>query len=476
MRVNLLLLFALSQLTLRAQILTTLHTFTGSDGATPRSGVIQGSDGNFYGTTSGGGANNAGTIFRVASGGRLTTLYSFCEQTNCTDGSNPSTPLLQAIDGGFYGTTQNGGAAGFGTFFRITLDGAFKTVYNFCAQTSCADGGNPEVGLVQAADGYLWGATQTGGANGAGAIFKIAPNGSLTPMYAICSQPDCADGRTVSGALVQALNGNFYGAMTFGGSEDGLRAGGGTLFEITPSGVFSILHTFCPGSACGGGFMPSAGLTPGKNGLLYGTTTRGGLGVIFTISLNGDYSELCSSSGCPEGLVSPLLLASDGNFYGTIDFGGPTSYGAIFQVTPAGGQTSIYSFCQQTGCPDGAYPTGNLIQGTDGAIYGTTSGQKGDDPPSDDGSVFRLSVGLGPFVESQPASAQVGGVVRILGTNLTGASELTFNGVRAGFTVASSSEIVTKVPVGATTGTIEVVVPSGTLSSKGQFFVIPSGS
>jgi len=253
MRVTTLVLFAMAQLTVRAQTLATLHTFMGGDGATPRSGVIQGTDGNFYGTTSGGGANNAGTIFKVASDGQLTTVYSFCEQTNCTDGSNPSTPLLQAIDGALYGTTQNGGTAGFGTFFRITLEGAFTALYGFCTQTSCSDGGNPQVGLVQAADGYLWGATQTGGANGAGAIFKIAPNGSLTPMYAICSQPSCSDGKTVSGALVQALNGNFYGAMTFGGSDTGFAQAAAPSSKL-PRAALSLSSTpFVPALGAGEG-------------------------------------------------------------------------------------------------------------------------------------------------------------------------------------------------------------------------------
>ena len=151
-----------------------------SDGANPGAGLVQASDGNFYGTTGSGGAGNWGTVFKITPSGTLTTLYSFCSQTNCSDGANPWAGLVQATDGNFYGTARSGGNnnddcvdSTCGTMFKITPSGTLTTLYSFCSQTNCSDGANPGAGVVQATDGNFYGTTGYAGAYGGGTVFRL---------------------------------------------------------------------------------------------------------------------------------------------------------------------------------------------------------------------------------------------------------------------------------------------------------------
>jgi uncharacterized repeat protein (TIGR03803 family) len=141
----------------------------------------------------------------------------------------------------------------------------------------------------------------------------------------------------------------------------------------------------------------------------------------------------------------------------------------VFQITTDGTLTTLHSFCSHTSCPDGSEPIAGLVQDTNGAFYGTTvsGGANGD------GEVFALSMGLGPFVETEPAFGKAGATVRVLGTGLEGSTSVTFNGTPATFKVVSSSLISTTVPAGATTGPVQVVTPSGTLTSNVNFRVEP---
>jgi len=158
------------------------------DGAAPYARLLRGPDGNFYGTTAFGGAHGDGTIFRVTPSGVLTTLYSLCSQSRCTDGEFPYAGLAQAIDGDFYGTTYSGGATGVGTVFKITPSGTLTTLYSFCTRTACTDGKNPYAGLVRGTDGEFYGTTSQGEGYTHGTIFKITPTGTLTTLYTFCSQ------------------------------------------------------------------------------------------------------------------------------------------------------------------------------------------------------------------------------------------------------------------------------------------------
>ena len=191
--------------------LTTLHTFD----SIPSADLVQGTDGNFYGTTDyGGGAYGQGMVFKINPQPpyTVTTLYSFCSQPNCVDGTYPEGGLVQGTDGNFYGTTLDAGAYGSGTVFKITPGGTLTTLYSFCSQTNCTDGANPYAGLVQSTDGNFYGTTGFGGANSYGTVFKMTPSGTLTTLYSFCSQTNCADGNTPYAGLVQGTDGNFYGA------------------------------------------------------------------------------------------------------------------------------------------------------------------------------------------------------------------------------------------------------------------------
>ncbi|HXM45605.1 MAG TPA: choice-of-anchor tandem repeat GloVer-containing protein [Bryobacteraceae bacterium] len=473
-------LCATAAIALPAQTFTTLRSLFGTDGAYPSAGLVQAIDGNLYGTTYGGGANCApfgcGTVFKISTGGTLTTCYSFCSQSDCADGGGPQAALVQAANGDFYGTTLNSGATR-GTVFKITPGGTLTTLYNFCSHTGCTDGAQPYAGLVEATNGDFYGTTPSGGANcvsdgGCGTVFKVTPSGTLTTLYSFCPQSGCTDGEYPEAGLVQGPNGDFYGTTQAGGAN-----GWGTVFKITPNGTLTTLYSFCSQSGCRDGEYPYGGLVRAVSGNFYGTTANGGAndaGTIFKITPSGTLTTLhnfCSQSGCADGSdpQSALIQATDGNFYGTTLYGGNDASGTLFRITQSGAFTTLHSFCAQPGCPDGQYTYARLVQATNGDLYGTTS-QGG---ANDLGTVFSLSVGLAPFVETKPTSGEVGAAIRILGSDLTGATSVTFNGTAAVFEVVAPTEISTTVPAGASTGTVQVITPSGTLSSNVSFQVLP---
>jgi uncharacterized repeat protein (TIGR03803 family) len=179
--------------------------------------------------------------------------------------------------------------------------------------------------------------------------------------------------------------------------------------------------------------------------------------------------SFCAQSGCTDGSApsSGFVVSASGDFYGTTEGGGANNYGTVFKITPSGSLTTLYSFCSLVPCGDGAIPIAGLVQATDGDLYGAPE----EGGANGDGTIFRLSVGLGPFVETQPTSGTVGAAVKILGTNLTGATSVTFDGTAAVFKVVSKSLITTSVPAGATTGKVEVKTPRGPLKSNVVFRV-----
>jgi uncharacterized repeat protein (TIGR03803 family) len=464
---------------LPAQTFTTLHNFDNTDGAAPTGALVQGADGNLYGTTTGElGINDNGTVFKISTNGAFTLLHSFDK----TDGTLPYGGLIQDLTGNFYGTTISGGlnrpaycSEGCGTVFEVTANGTLTTLYGFCFQPGCTDGAGPYAGLVQAANGDFYGTTTfAGGSNDHGTVFKMTADGALTTLHSFCSQSGCTDGYGAYTGLIQAANGELYGTTYYGGAN-----GAGTVYKITPSGTLTTLYSFCSQTGCADGEYPDAALVQAANGDLYGTTIKGGAnlnhGTVFRITPGGELTTLysfCSQSNCADGYTANgLIQATDGNFYGTTSEGGAYFNGTIFKITPGGALTTLYTFCSQSLCPDGYYPAAALVQATDGNFYGTAKYGG----TNSYGTVFRLSVGLGPFVETQPTSGKVGSIVKILGTDLTGASRVTFNGTRAVFGVSSGSatEITTTVPAGATSGEVQVVTPGGTLSSNVSFRVVP---
>jgi uncharacterized repeat protein (TIGR03803 family) len=475
------LLCATAAVALPQETFTTLHSFNGTHGSIPDAALAQASNGDFYGTTFSGGVTSVGsgngTVFRITPRGALTTLYAFCSQSGCVDGAGPYARLVQGAGGGFYGTTSAGGAggcsgAGCGTVFKITPSGVVTTVHSFDG----TDGSRPSAGLLQAANGNLYGTTTAGGVNDDGTVFRITPSGMLTTLLDF----DGADGSYPYAGLLQVANGDFYGTTVNGGTK-----GYGTVFKITTSGTLTTLHSFDGAD----GDTPYSGLVQGTDGKFYGTTYYGGrndcqsgCGTVFEITPGGDLTSVHRFNGTDGAHpFGNLVQATDGDLYGTTFVGGASSAyifgcGTVFKIAPSGPLTILYSFCSKRNCTDGTSPEAGLVQDTNGSFYGTTSyggANTSCDGGQGCGTTFSLTVGLGPFVKTVPTSDAVGAAVNILGNNLTGATKVTFHGTAAAFTMVSSSEITTTVPTGATTGTVKVVTPSRTLSSNVPFRVLP---
>ncbi|HEY5177049.1 MAG TPA: choice-of-anchor tandem repeat GloVer-containing protein [Terriglobales bacterium] len=464
-----------------AQTLNTIYSFCSqtncTDGIWPHAGLVQGTDGNFYGTTSSDeGAYADGTVFKITPSGTLATLHTF----DGADGSIPDAGLVQGADGNFYGTTGQGGAnddpscdfggrVGCGTVFKITPGGSLTTLYNFCSQPYCSDGSNPSATLVQGSDGNFYG---TAGGQG-GTVFRITPDGTLTTLYFFCSLNNCADGEYPR-SLVQGTDGNFYGTTYAGGTSNNCTIyssiGCGTVFKITPQGTLTTLHSFDNAGGC----YPQAGLVQGTDGNFYGTTSGGGPsgycgypgpvgGTVFKITPAGILTTLynfCSSTNCTDGDLpyGELVQATDGNFYGTTNGGGDhgncggVACGTVFEITPAGTLTTLYDFCSQPNCADGILPYGKLVQATDGNFYGTTyeGGTHGS------GTVFRLSGATASPVQFVPVTPcrlvdtrpQYGGNGPIQGGTFRSFPILQEGGCNIPTTAAAYSLNVTVVPQG----------------------------
>jgi uncharacterized repeat protein (TIGR03803 family) len=474
----------------QAQTLTNLANFDRETGDSPFGSVIQATNGRFYGGTYVGGFYRQGNIFEVTSSGELRDLYSFCAKPvkgACTDGANAVSAPVLGSDGDLYGVTLAGGSnagdyngdddPGSGTIYKLTLGGKITTLHTFCPSTPCIDGQGP-TGLIQGSDGNLYGTTTVGGRFKEGAIFKVTPEGKFTELYSFCSQANCADGERPTFPPLQGIDGNFYGATSTGGAT-----GAGVVYELTASGTYVVIYNFCSYSSgsCPDGSVPT-NIVQDANGNLFGTTEFGGTsergedageGIVFEITPTNQYIVLQNFDFRHGSALGGLMLANDGNLYAaTIGDGFGTNGGTIVEITPSGVATTVYTFgeCGSTGYN----PVSTLFQGTDGILNGmTVYGGNGtvDGGCGGYGTIYSVSNGLSPLVETSPLAGKVGQSVLILGDGLTGSSRITFNGVPAGFTVESDTYIKATVPRGATTGVVSVVTPSGTLNSNPQFVV-----
>jgi len=462
------------------QVFSPVASFDGINGGNARAmTLVQGLDGNLYGTTWEGGTGKKGVVFKL-NGSTITLLHTFTGAG--TDGSFPNAGLVLGTNGKFYGTTEMGGA-GAGSIFRIASAGAFATLHSF---TGPSEGATPEAPLIQGSTGAFYGTTQVGfGGSAGGTLFKMTAVGAVTTLHSFLGPP--TDGLFPFAPLVQASDGSFYGTTEDGGVNP---CNCGMVFQMTPAGKVKILFSFKGGNDVDGA-KPDGGLVEGLDHRLYGTTTQGGAapthcGTVFAITTAGVLTTLHSFAGYPtpgDGCVpeAGLTLGSDGNLYGTTFAGGskspPCNCGTVFQIAPDGTFRTLYSFTNGT---DGRNPWGGLVQATNGLFYGTTiAGGAGAssncvyDSTQTCGTVFSLNVGLPPFVTDLPRGAKVGKVVKILGNNLGAASAVSFNGTSVAFSVVSATQIKTKVPPGATTGYVTVTTPGGTLSSNVPFRVLP---
>lgn len=341
---------------------STIYSFgaVANDGLTPQSRLIQSSDGNFYGTTTHGGANGKGTVFKLTPAGGESVIYSF--KGGSTDGDKPLVSLLE-YNGDFYGTTVHGGSNNKGTVFRVTKSGVETMLYSFKGGT---DGALPTAGLLEFG-GMFYGTTESGGASNQGTVYSITPDGT-TEKVLHSFAGGSTDGARPAAALLE-YNGIFYGTTTMGGATQR-----GSVFSITPAGVENTLHFF--GVTNNDGIQPQSALIV-HNGIFYGTTYFGGsnnVGTVFSITPTGKESVIHSFNYETDGSIpKTALLEVNGVFYGTTLSGGHEGYGTVYGLNPSSGNVNVlHSF---TGGTDGAAPVAALIQGADGYLYGVTAGQ-----------------------------------------------------------------------------------------------------
>lgn len=497
--------------------------------------LTQGTDGNLYGTTDGGGTNSYGTIFRVnPSGTGYTVLWNF---DGATTGANPIGALtLSSVDGNFYGTTLDGGTFGdsLGTLFSLNPSTSALTVLHHFNPSE----DSPEIPPVEGKDKKLYGMTHSG------TTYRVTlPAGTFELL------PNKAPGIPV-GPFLLASDGNLYGTTATGGTQNN-----GTIFRMTTAGVMQVLHNFTGLD----GVDPNAPLVEGSDGSFYGTTYSslpGFFGTVFKFTLTPRQLTTLHSFG-PADSANPqagLLLATDGNLYGTTSIGGANGFGSIFQITQGGVFTNLFDFTGDEDEVPGAQSSTTLMEGTNGLIYGLTSAggfhgidgggsgvfysltpvnlthnitlccnwwlildqpvtilgdnlrevinvtfgsvaaqfQLGSDTylralvPSAaiDGPII-VTLATGQQLQSQqnvhilpkitnldPTSGHVGTQVGIVGGGFAGATKVAFGGVRAtSFTVVTPSLIQAIVPAGAKTGKVGVATPNGTAMSKQTFTV-----
>jgi uncharacterized repeat protein (TIGR03803 family) len=357
---------------------TVLHSFGGSDGANPIVSLIRDSAGNLYGTAQNGGTSNLGVVFELPASGTFTVLHSF----GGSDGANPQAALIQDSAGNLYGTTAFGGASNVGVVFELIARGpTFKVLHNFAG----SDGANPTAGLIRDSAGNLYGTASHGGSCGLGVVFELPVSGTFSLLHNFCG--GSGDGAYPDAGLVRDSTGNLYSTTSNGGPING-----GTVFKLTPSGIFTLMHSFAGGAT--DGQQPNAGLIM-DSGSLYGTTQNGGTGpcfltysgcgLVFKITPSGTETVLYSFAGPPTDGANPereLIRDAAGNLYGTTAFGGASGAGTVFGLTLGGTETVIYSFSGA----DGADPITGLVHDSVGNLYGTTQGGGS----SDLGVVFKL--------------------------------------------------------------------------------------
>jgi uncharacterized repeat protein (TIGR03803 family) len=454
-----------------AQTVVPLYTYPETDegdtGVAAPAQFAQGADGELYSTIETNGTYNSGTVYKISTEGDYTPLYNFCaEGGNCLiTGGYPLGGVTLGLDGNLWGTTQNGGKDAYGTVFKMTPAGALTSVYQFDGN----EAGTPIYTVLQGTNGDMYGVTQ---GTHYGTFFKLTTKGVIS-IYPF----DYTDGYEPN-LPTQGSDGNFYGTAQYGG---GGSCECGVIYKITPAGKITVLHVFTGDVSATDydGNRPIGVLVQDAEGYLWGTTYQGGEyneGTIFKIATTGkDYEVVDSFQYAEPELLGQLPLAgltlgTDGNFYGVASRGGTNNYGATLQVTPAGDVAFLYSFCGVAGCADGIVPETPLIQHTNGKFYGTASGNS-----LCCGTFFSFDMGLPPFTRSTANEGKVAATIDFLGQGFTDTTSVSFGGTLATTFHATSDTLLTaKIPVGALTGVVKIVTSTGTLLGSHNFKVLPT--
>lgn len=454
-----------------AQTYKVLYTYPGTDnntsGITWPSVLSQGQDGNLYSTIQTNGSTTYGTVYKVTTGGVYSDVYTFCtEGAGCTlTGGDPTGGVTLGFDGNLWGTTLNGGKDAAGTVFKVTPAGVLTKVYDF---TNGKDDSAPTYAPLQGQDGNMYGVSEEQYTTQYGSFFKLTTKGVITP------HPFAYTNGYTPNLPVQGTDGNFYGTTQSGGKAACVC---GVIYKATAGGAITVLHNFSGylSATSYDGSRPIGVLVEGPDGNFYGTTYQGGAyneGTVFKITPTGTYTLLHSfifSAPAYDGQlpIAGLTVGTDGNLYGVTAYGGKTNAGVVFEITLAGKEKVLYDFCSVS-CYDGIYPTTPLVLHTDGLFYGNTAGN------SLGGSVFySLKTGLKPFVKLVTWSAKVGATVEILGQGFTGTTGVTFDGVAAKFDNLSDTYMTATVPAGAKTGVVTVTTFTSTMTGDRTFLVAP---
>lgn len=461
--------------------MTTLYNFSGSDGWNPSGGLALGTDGNFYGTTNIGGANNLGTIFKITPAGKLTTLHSFA----ASEGANPHGGLVMGKNGSFYGTTCD--QFGPWTGFSITSSGTFKLLTS--SVPPC-----PFSGLILGNDGKLYGASQAGGTLYQGTVFSMTPGGAIKVIYSF----DQTHGSTPYSPVAQGNDGFLYGTTSGGGAHQA-----GVVFKMTTAGKITLLHQF-DGTGGNDGTSPFGGVVAATDGKYYGVTSSGAnsgpvpSGNLFSVTSGGNYSILYPFDAVHGSLAEATPMQhTNGKIYGLTERGGgPGGLGSgVAYSLDMGLEPFVYLVTRWGSAGQTVEILGNGLTGTTAVNFG--SGSAIFTVVSDtymttvvpaDGTTGFVSVttqsrsltssrtfNVVPVISSiSPSDGPVGTEVTIAGTGLTGATKVTFGGIKAtSYTVDNGTQITATVPAGAKTGKIAVTTPGGAASSKIAFTVTP---
>jgi uncharacterized repeat protein (TIGR03803 family) len=432
------------------------QNFVCPDGFFPTS-LIESPDGNFYGTAAGGGVgmNAQGTVFKLTPGGEVTVIYSFAEEPSglLPYGSAPNS-IVEGTDGLLYGVATFNGPLGLGTAFKLSKSGTIVDLHDFCADFECSDGAYPAF-MMQALDGNFYGATGPSSPP-ANVLFSLAPTGTFDVVHVFEAPKTPLDGSGAFG-LLQAPDGNFYSATVAGEQNSPFN----TVFRFTPkSEKYKILHDFDFSD------YAASNLAETPNGELFGLQVNSEL---YEISTAGKYQSLGPLSST-QYLDGGILVASDGNLWGTFQGGDCGDQGMVFAATTTGTVLQNIVF----DCTAVGESLGPMIQTADGKFYGVTAGNGGVSQTGlTNGTIWVMDAGLPApsptLVNFAPTSGKAGTTVLLQGQHFVGTTAVSFDGVNAAFQVLTVNYISVTVPSGTKTGKIAITNAGGTTTSTKSF-------